>query len=71
MFIVLTGLLMSCVCVCVCVCVCIRSEGITYVRFQMVPCGVNLPHTHPRATEILTLITGGPLQVGFVDTSGF
>ena len=36
----------------------------------MVPCGVNLPHTHPRATEILTLISGGPLQVGFVDTSG-
>eukprot|EP00249_Psilotum_nudum_P009929 c22239_g1_i1 orf=524-1216(-) len=47
-----------------------QSEGITYVRFKMYPCGVNLPHTHPRAAEILTLLSGGPLQVGFIDTSG-
>eukprot|EP00249_Psilotum_nudum_P034385 c5337_g1_i2 orf=121-804(+) len=46
------------------------SQGITYVRFQMVPCGIDLPHTHPRASEMLTLIEGGPLQVGFVDTEG-
>lgn len=46
------------------------SQGLTYVQFQMKPCGVNLPHTHPRASEMLTLISGGPLQVGFVDTSG-
>lgn len=46
------------------------SEGITVVRFEMVPCGVNLPHTHPRASELLSLISGGPLQVGFIDTSG-
>lgn len=45
-----------------------RSQGITYVRFEMEPCGVNELHTHPRATEILTLVSGGPLQVGFVDT---
>ncbi|XP_057844145.2 germin-like protein 2-4 [Cryptomeria japonica] len=25
---------------------------------------------HPRATEMLALISGGPLQVGFVDTHG-
>ncbi|GLJ36190.1 hypothetical protein SUGI_0726300 [Cryptomeria japonica] len=47
-----------------------KSQGLQYVRFKMVPCGVNLPHTHPRATEMLTLISGGPLQVGFVDTQG-
>ncbi|EFJ38793.1 hypothetical protein SELMODRAFT_402991 [Selaginella moellendorffii] len=46
-----------------------RSQGITYVHFNMVPCGVNLPHTHPRASELLTMISGGPLQVGFVDTA--
>eukprot|EP00243_Klebsormidium_subtile_P006330 TRINITY_DN2674_c0_g1_i1.p1 TRINITY_DN2674_c0_g1~~TRINITY_DN2674_c0_g1_i1.p1 ORF type:complete len:141 (+),score=36.89 TRINITY_DN2674_c0_g1_i1:1108-1530(+) len=34
----------------------------------MAPCGVNEPHTHPRASEILTLVSGGALQVGFVDT---
>ncbi|GLJ36182.1 hypothetical protein SUGI_0726140 [Cryptomeria japonica] len=47
-----------------------ESQGLEYVRFKMVPCGVNLPHTHPRASEMLTLISGGPLQVGFVDTQG-
>ncbi|EFJ38794.1 hypothetical protein SELMODRAFT_437665 [Selaginella moellendorffii] len=47
----------------------ITSQGITYVHFNMVPCGVNLPHTHPRASELLTMISGGPLQVGFVDTA--
>ncbi|GLJ36194.1 hypothetical protein SUGI_0726380 [Cryptomeria japonica] len=47
-----------------------KSQGLEIVRFKMVPCGVNLPHTHPRATEMLTLISGGPIQVGFVDTDG-
>ncbi|GAQ93390.1 hypothetical protein KFL_014910010, partial [Klebsormidium nitens] len=44
------------------------ADGITYVRFEMAPCGVNEPHIHPRASEILTLVSGGALQVGFVDT---
>ncbi|XP_024516403.1 putative germin-like protein 2-1 [Selaginella moellendorffii] len=48
----------------------ITSQGITYVHFNSVPCGVNLPHMHPRASELLTMISGGPLQVGFVDTAG-
>jgi hypothetical protein len=47
-----------------------RFEGLTVVRFEMVPCGVNVPHTHPRASELLSLISGGPLQVGFIDTLG-
>lgn len=46
------------------------SQSLTYTQFKMKPCGVNLPHTHPRASEMLTLISGGPLQVGFVDTEG-
>ncbi|KAJ7299050.1 hypothetical protein O6H91_Y316300 [Diphasiastrum complanatum] len=48
----------------------ITSQAITYVQFKMLPCGINLPHTHPRATELLTLVSGGPIEVGFVDTSG-
>ncbi|CAM6110445.1 unnamed protein product [Calypogeia fissa] len=44
------------------------SEGITFVQFKMKPCGENLPHTHPRAIEIVTLVSGGPLQVGVVST---
>jgi hypothetical protein len=47
-----------------------RTQGLSIVRFKMVPCGSNLPHTHPRASEVLSLLSGGPLQVGFVDTTG-
>ncbi|MCO5550709.1 hypothetical protein L7F22_004199 [Adiantum nelumboides] len=47
-----------------------QMQSLTYTQFRMKPCGVNLPHTHPRASEMLTLVTGGPLQVGFVDTEG-
>ncbi|BBN15631.1 protein MpCupin99 [Marchantia polymorpha subsp. ruderalis] len=48
----------------------LTSEGLTVVQFKMIPCGENLPHTHPRATELLSLISGGPLQAGFVDIKG-
>ncbi len=40
------------------------------VRFELLPCGTNPPHTHPRASELLFLVSGGPLLAGFVDTSG-
>ncbi|KAJ7523219.1 hypothetical protein O6H91_18G041800 [Diphasiastrum complanatum] len=46
------------------------SQGLTFVQFKLVPCGINLPHTHPRASELLTLVEGGPIQAGFVDTHG-
>ncbi|BBN19652.1 protein MpCupin102 [Marchantia polymorpha subsp. ruderalis] len=48
----------------------IESQGITVVQFNMTPCGLNRPHTHPRATEILSMLSGVPLQAGFVDTAG-
>ncbi|EFJ29577.1 hypothetical protein SELMODRAFT_410196 [Selaginella moellendorffii] len=41
----------------------ITSQGITYVQFHMVPCGVNVPHTHPRALELLTMVSGGPVSL--------
>lgn len=47
-----------------------QTQSLTYTQFKMKPCGVNLPHTHPRSSEMLTLVSGGPLQVGFVDTNG-
>ncbi len=40
------------------------------MRFELLPCGVNVPHTHPRASELVSLISGGPMQVGFIDTAG-
>ncbi|CAM6049893.1 unnamed protein product [Sphagnum compactum] len=48
----------------------LTGEGISSVRFVLVPCGVNVPHTHPRATELLNVVSGGPLLVGWVNTSG-
>ncbi|KAL8209637.1 hypothetical protein R6Q57_006369 [Mikania cordata] len=38
------------------------------VRIDYAPWGLNPPHTHPRATEILTVIEG-TLQVGFVTSN--
>ena len=37
-------------------------------RIDYVPGGVNPPHTHPRATEALTLLEG-TLEVGFVTSN--
>jgi len=34
------------------------------------PCGLNTPHTHPRATEFLYVISGTALEVGFVEENG-
>ncbi|KAI3804926.1 hypothetical protein L1987_26812 [Smallanthus sonchifolius] len=38
------------------------------VRIDYAPWGLNPPHTHPRATEVLTVIEG-TLQVGFVTSN--
>ncbi|KAJ0668899.1 hypothetical protein HanPI659440_Chr17g0694901 [Helianthus annuus] len=38
------------------------------IRIDYAPCGLTSPHTHPRATEILTVIEG-TLQVGFVTSN--
>jgi oxalate decarboxylase/phosphoglucose isomerase-like protein (cupin superfamily) len=34
------------------------------------PCGLNIPHTHPRANEMFTVIDG-ILDTGFVQENGF
>ncbi|KAM3288796.1 hypothetical protein P3S67_022226 [Capsicum chacoense] len=38
------------------------------VRVDYAPWGINPPHTHPRATEILTVLEGS-LQVGIVTSN--
>ncbi|KAJ7624231.1 RmlC-like cupin domain-containing protein [Mycena polygramma] len=35
-----------------------------------VPCGLNIPHMHPRASELLTVVEG-VLDTGFVQENGF
>lgn len=40
----------------------------TLARIDYAPWGINPPHTHPRATEILTVLKGC-LEVGFVTSN--
>ncbi|MFQ6650963.1 hypothetical protein Gotur_022048 [Gossypium turneri] len=43
----------------------LNTLGISLVRIDYAPCGVNPPHTHPWGSEIL-LVVEGTLYVGFV-----
>ncbi|WOL16233.1 germin-like protein 2-1 [Canna indica] len=46
----------------------LNTLGISLARIDFAPFGLNPPHTHPRATEILTVIEG-ELYVGFVTSN--
>ncbi|XP_004293676.1 PREDICTED: putative germin-like protein 2-1 [Fragaria vesca subsp. vesca] len=46
----------------------LNTFGISIARIDFAAWGVNPPHTHPRATEILTVLEGS-LQVGFVTSN--
>ena len=46
----------------------LNTLGISLVRVDYAPGGVNPPHTHPRASEILTVLEGS-LEAGFVTSS--
>ncbi|KAL5976365.1 hypothetical protein ACLOJK_020696 [Asimina triloba] len=46
----------------------LNTLGISLVRIDFAPYGINAPHTHPRATEILTVVEG-TLYVGFVTSN--
>ncbi|KAF8408736.1 hypothetical protein HHK36_004804 [Tetracentron sinense] len=46
----------------------LNTLGISMVRLDYAPWGINPPHTHPRATEILTVLEGS-LHVGFVTSN--
>jgi len=47
----------------------LNTLGISAVRIDFAKGGINPPHTHPRATELLILLEG-ELYVGFVSTNG-
>jgi quercetin dioxygenase-like cupin family protein len=47
----------------------LNTLGISMARIDFAPYGLNPPHTHPRATEILTVLEGR-LGVGFVTSNG-
>ncbi|CAL4997183.1 unnamed protein product [Urochloa decumbens] len=46
----------------------LNTLGISIARIDNAPLGENPPHTHPRATEILTVLEG-TLYVGFVTSN--
>ncbi|XP_015901674.3 germin-like protein subfamily 1 member 17 [Ziziphus jujuba] len=46
----------------------LNTLGISIVRIDYAPYGLNPPHTHPRATEIL-VVAEGTLEVGFVSSN--
>ena len=46
----------------------LNTLGISMARIDYAPKGINPPHTHPRATEILTVVEGR-IEVGFVTSN--
>lgn len=46
----------------------LNTLGISMARIDFAPYGLNPPHTHPRATEILVVLEGS-LYVGFVTSN--
>ncbi|KAL8108498.1 hypothetical protein AgCh_024809 [Apium graveolens] len=46
----------------------LNTLGIFLARIDFAPWGLNPPHTHPRGTEILTVIQGS-IEVGFVTSN--
>ncbi|KVI11439.1 putative germin-like protein 2-1 [Cynara cardunculus var. scolymus] len=46
----------------------LNTFGISMARIDFAPWGINPPHTHPRATEILTVLEGN-IEVGFVTSN--
>lgn len=46
----------------------LNTLGISLARIDFAPYGLNPPHTHPRATEILTVLEG-TLYVGFITSN--
>ncbi|CAI9782753.1 unnamed protein product [Fraxinus pennsylvanica] len=46
----------------------LNTLGISMVRIDYAPMGINPPHTHPRASEILIVVEGS-LEVGFITSN--
>ncbi|OEL34928.1 putative germin-like protein 2-1 [Dichanthelium oligosanthes] len=47
----------------------LNSLGVSMARLDLAPGGLNPPHTHPLATEVLTIVDG-EMYVGFLATDG-
>lgn len=47
----------------------LNTLGVSLARIDYAPKGLNPPHTHPRATEVVFVLEG-ELDVGFITTAG-
>ncbi|XP_006659249.1 putative germin-like protein 3-2 [Oryza brachyantha] len=47
----------------------LNTMGVSMARIDYAPWGVNPPHTHPRAAEVIFVLEGS-LDVGFITTGG-
>jgi len=45
----------------------LAGQGIAFSLLSLEPCGVNLPHLHPRATELLYVISATKLRCSLVE----
>ena len=48
----------------------LEGSGLSYALIILDPCSVTLPHVHPRANEIIFVISAKKLRVGFVEENG-
>ena len=48
----------------------LAGEGVSYSLFNLEPCGINLPHVHQRATELLFVISAKNLRTAFTEENG-
>eukprot|EP00122_Pirum_gemmata_P005228 Pgem_evm4s4769 len=45
----------------------LELADMSITKFTLEPCAINLPHVHPRATEMIYVISGSNLRTGFVE----
>jgi oxalate decarboxylase/phosphoglucose isomerase-like protein (cupin superfamily) len=48
----------------------LANTGLSMVLVNLEPCAINPPHTHPRATELIYMISGKDLRTAFVEENG-
>ena len=48
----------------------LSGEGLSFILYDLEPCGINTFHFHPRASELLYVIKGNLVKVGFIEENG-
>jgi oxalate decarboxylase/phosphoglucose isomerase-like protein (cupin superfamily) len=48
----------------------LTGTGLSYTLVNLEPCAINPPHIHPRATELIYVISGNKLRAAFAEENG-